>query len=138
MPTIQIADKPTLDTVKTNTDSTNTKLGNTADANGTTSSGSAMGKLNKILGGTFPGVVKQVAFGSHTFTSISNATITTGVTVDTSKTIVLIQNERLATSSANSFGSRLVSMTSTTITVSANYWSPSTFGTITWQLIEFR
>ena len=97
-----------------------------------------MGKLNKILGGTFPGVVKQVAFGSHTFNNITNATITTGVTVDTSKTIVLIQNERLASGSGNAFGSRLVSMTSTTITVSANYWTPNAFGTITWQLIEFR
>lgn len=49
MATIQIADKPTLDTVKTNTETTNTKIGNTADSGASASTGSVNGKLNKII-----------------------------------------------------------------------------------------
>jgi len=76
MPTIQIADKPTLDTVKTNTDTTNTKIGNTADSGATASSGSVNGKLNKLItdASTNMGYVKAADGVTGT---ISTASVTT-------------------------------------------------------------
>lgn len=56
MPTIQIADKPTLDTVKATTDTINTntadtkaKVGATNDTGGSATAGSIFAKLNEVL-----------------------------------------------------------------------------------------
>lgn len=51
MPYIDVADKTTLDTVNSNVNTINgTKIGATDDSGATSSSGSVMGKLNKIMG----------------------------------------------------------------------------------------
>ncbi len=47
---VYIADKPTLDTVKTNTDDIKTKIGDTNDAqSSSTSTGSVFAKLNYLV-----------------------------------------------------------------------------------------
>lgn len=53
--TIQIADKPTLDSVST-------KVGNTNDTGGSATAGTIMGKLNKLISGDSSGSGRQ--FGS--------------------------------------------------------------------------
>ena len=53
--TIQIADKPTLDSVST-------KVGNTNDTGGSSTAGTIMGKLNKLISGDSSGSGRQ--FGS--------------------------------------------------------------------------
>ena len=75
MANIKIADKPTLDTVKTNTDTTNTKLGNTADSGASASTGSVNGKLNKIITDAST-TMGYVMAGEGVTGTISTATVT--------------------------------------------------------------
>ena len=111
-------------------------------------------ELSALIGAGVSGV-KQVASGTHTFTSTeraTGATITTGVTVTPSKTVVLLNSSISGTTGIAPTGSSthydavqsiLTGKTATTITVGANYaqyGSASTayvYGTVSWQLIEF-
>ena len=96
--------------------------------------------------------VKQVAFGTHTFASNerNGVTITTGVTVNPAKTVVLLNSSISSTLAVLPTGSSdhrdvvqsvLTAKTATTITVSANYAhfgaTSYAYGTVSWQLIEF-
>lgn len=109
-------------------------------------------ELSALIGAGVSGV-KQVASGTHTFVSnerSGGATITTGVTVTPSKTVVLL-NSSLSGSRGSgdpstsghydAMQSILTGKTATTITVSANYVQYYanfyTYGTVSWQLIEF-
>lgn len=81
MANIKIADKPTLDQVKTNTETTNTKIGNTADSGATENTGSVNGKLNKIIGNQnlnmgyeWAGVCQEVTPSTSSFTPSANTT----------------------------------------------------------------
>ena len=75
MANIKIADKPTLDTVKTNTETTNTKIGNTADSGASASTGSVNGKLNKIITDASTNMGYVMA-GEGVTGTISTATVT--------------------------------------------------------------
>lgn len=95
--------------------------------------------------------VKQVAHGAWDFTDTANKVITTGLTVDPAKTIVLIDNNISGMVSGFSFSSAqyglvgnsiLRDITSTTITVTPCYAQVGTgtnrvYGSISWQLVEF-
>lgn len=112
-----------------------------------------LNKLSALIGAGVSGV-KQVASGTHTFTSqeSNGVTITTGVTVNPEKTVVLL-NSSLSnvighdvpgtTRHWDTVQSILTGKTATTITLSACYGlysSTSTsyvYGTVSWQLIEF-
>lgn len=109
-------------------------------------------KLSALIGAGVSGV-KQVANGTYTFTSNDRSggkTITTGVTVNPSKTVVLLNSSLSGTLAVLPTGSSdhrdavqsvLTAKTATTITVSANYAqfgsSNFVYGTVSWQLIEF-
>lgn len=110
-----------------------------------------LNKLSALIGSGVKGV-KQVARGTYTFDGTSDATITTGATVDPSKTIVLINSglssllvgaSLLASQTLPLYQSVLTGMTSTTITLSSNYSqtgisnSSRVYGKVSWQLIEF-
>lgn len=92
--TIQIADKPTLDSVST-------KVGNTNDTGGTSSAGTVMGKLNKVLEnqevGSGSGAVKSVQRGVSKITFDDASNIATQIqsidinTVNPDKCILLIE-----------------------------------------------
>lgn len=49
MATIQIADKPTLDSVNTTANTVNTNIGTSSDTGGSESTGTVMGKLNALI-----------------------------------------------------------------------------------------
>ena len=107
-------------------------------------------ELSALIGAGVSGV-KQVASGTHTFASNerSGATITTGVTVTPSKTVVLLNSSISGTIASapsatmhwDAVQSILTGKTATTITVSANYVQYGStayaYGTVSWQLIEF-
>ena len=94
------------------------------------------------------GGVKSVQRGTYTFSSSNTGTITIS-TVNPDKCMVLIDNGIVGTSAASSsknytgtaYGSYLVSLAETKLTVSTNETindsSPS-YGTISWQVIEFK
>lgn len=110
-------------------------------------------KLDAVIAAGIKGVVKQVAHGTYDFVSndrSSGKTITTGVTVNPSKTVVLLNSRISSTLAVLPTGSNehrdvmqsiLTAKTDTTITVSANYARfgsvDYTYGTVSWQLIEF-
>ena len=107
-------------------------------------------EIEAILGAGVKGV-KQVAHGAWDFTDTANKVITTGLTVDPAKTIVLIDNNISGMVSGFSFSSAqyglvgnsiLRDITSTTITVTPCYAQVGTgtnrvYGSISWQLVEF-
>ena len=113
-----------------------------------------LNKLSALIGSGVKGV-KQVASGTHEFISTertNGATITTGVTVTPSKTVVLLNSSLSGTLALAPTGSSthydtvqsiLTGKTTTTITVSANYiqygasGANYVYGTVSWQLIEF-
>lgn len=112
----------------------------------------AINKLKKFISAGTP-CVKQVASGTHTFVSNernSGAIITTGVTVNPAKTVVLLDSSLSGSRGGGDPGvsghydavqSILTEKTATTITVSANYVQYYSnlyaYGTVSWQLIEF-
>lgn len=105
-------------------------------------------ELSALIGAGVSGV-KQVASGSYTFSGRQDYTVTTGVTVNPAKTIILLQ------SSLVGWGVRQISLTdvrevvqsvvtaktATTFTMTANYAladnSHYMNGTVSWQLVEF-
>ena len=107
-------------------------------------------ELSALIGAGVSGV-KQVAHGTYTFSGNADATITTGITVNANKAVVLINNgiggsipSSLPSSGHyDTFLSVLTGISSTTITISANYAvyggtnSMRAYGKISWQLIEF-
>lgn len=82
MPTIQVADKPTLDTVNTNVSAVKTstdKIGNTNDTGATSTAGTVLGKQNKIIG-DIATVNTNVGTINTNVSSIKSATDNIGAT----------------------------------------------------------
>lgn len=144
-----------LGTVSSNISTINTNIGSTSASGGTTTSGSVMAKLNKIVGNTNTlvngvSIVKRVMFGTHVCNTRSQMTIDLGVTINPSKTIILIQNDISEVHTEEGSGttgttyvthlSHVTEINSTNFKFTSNYGNnlyDSVYGTISWQLIEF-
>ena len=108
----------------------------------------AVNEIREVLNSGITGAIKQVASGVYPCTlpggDRGDVTITTGITVDPAKTLVLVSSGLHTGSSASAgvtaYHSILKGKTATTITCTAAYFNSS--GTysgmdISWQLVEF-
>lgn len=144
-----------LGTANSSINTLTTNIGSTSASGGTTTSGSVMAKLNKIVGNTNTlvngvSIVKRVLFGTHICNTASQMTIDLGVTINPSKTIILIQNDISEVHTEEGSGttgatyvthlSHVTEINSTNFKFTSNYgknWHANVYGTISWQLIEF-
>ncbi len=88
--------------------------------------------------------VKKIIRGSVMFSSTSNATITISP-INPDNSIVILNDSLYSDGDCNNYGSRLISLTSTSITLSPLYYRYETvynntqyqYGEVTYQIIEF-
>ena len=68
---IDVADKTTLDAVDSNVSGLNTKIGGTTDLSGTVTTGSVMGKLNRIIEKSGSATMYTAGYGQFNQTSLA-------------------------------------------------------------------
>lgn len=96
-----------------------------------------------VLAENIPPSVKSVQRGIATATSANNISITIS-TINPIKTFVILNNEVVSYNSGGStansvFGSKLISLSNTVLTISPNYRESASAGNynVSWQVIEF-
>ena len=105
------------------------RIGNTADAGGTATAGTVMGKLNHLVGAS---VIKSVQKGVTSSSSGGSTTNTITIsTVNPAKCLVLLDIGHGGSSSTG--GCYLASISSTSISIRLTY-----AGDCSWQVIEFN
>jgi hypothetical protein len=95
--------------------------------------------VQSLLTGGKISVVKSIQRGIYKFTDEDNASISIS-TVDSSKCSVFINNQYIGGQCGHIYGSQVVSLTSSKLTISPNYYrynSDNNYGTAGWEIVEF-